>query len=71
MTEKKVLKLEISGSLPAGECVLTGKQNVEVYHVTTEDGFLSDAPVCLKGIAQLVKMKLNGHTKKLPEAEAA
>ncbi len=67
MATKQSLKVEIHGRLDSGDCCLTGKAGVEVFVVSTEDGFLSESPISLKGIAQLAKMKLNGNGKKAAE----
>jgi hypothetical protein len=67
-----MLKLTVHGVKENGTCSFTGKDS-EVLVVSTEDGFLSEAPVSLKGLMQLAKMKLgqNGKKAKVPEAAAA
>ncbi|HYH66801.1 MAG TPA: hypothetical protein VD866_19055 [Urbifossiella sp.] len=69
MPEKKTLKLEIHEMKDTGECVLTGRTNLPVLVVSTDDGFLSEAAISLKGLQQLVKMKLNGKTKPVDGGE--
>lgn len=63
-----MVKISIHGFEQETVCSLSGRETAEAVVVSFDDGTLSEAPLAMKSLLQLVRLKLGvGNSTKKPE----